>query len=112
MESTKAKETMVLVRLLYYSAAKHNINVCIAHIVGAKNNIAGCLSHFQQVIFKKLASQANPVPDSIPAWLMQPSLMPHAVPPSWNSVGLTNQDSMPLILFITSLEFYHFQHHL
>ena len=69
--STKAKETMALVRLLYYSAAKHNINVCVAHIAGAKNNIADCLSRFQQVKFKKLAPQASPVPDSIPAWPTQ-----------------------------------------
>ena len=54
--STKAKETMALIRLLYYSAAKHNISVCTAHIAGAKNNIADCLSRFQQVKFKKLRS--------------------------------------------------------
>ena len=35
-----SKETIALVCVLYYSAAKHNINVCIAHIAGAKNNIA------------------------------------------------------------------------
>ena len=34
-----SKETIALVCLLYYSAAKYNINVCIAHIAGAKNNI-------------------------------------------------------------------------
>ena len=69
--STKAKEIMALVHLLYYCAAKHNINVCVAHIAGAKNNIADCLFRFQQVKFKKLAPHTNPVPDSIPAWSTQ-----------------------------------------
>jgi len=65
--STCAKETMALVHLLYFSAARYNINVCIAHIAGADNEIADSLSHFQQHRFKQLAPQANPVPDNIPA---------------------------------------------
>ena len=69
--STRAKETMALVCLLYYSAAKYNIYVCIAHIAGTNNNIADCLSRFQQEKFKKLAPQANLAPDSIPAWPTQ-----------------------------------------
>ena len=62
---------MALVHLLYYSAAKYNINVCITHIAGTENVIANCLSRFQQDKFKKLAPLANPAPDSIPAWPTQ-----------------------------------------
>lgn len=62
---------MALVRLLYFSAAKYNINVCIVHIEGANNVIADCLSRFQQVKFKQLAPLANPAPDNIPAWPIQ-----------------------------------------
>ena len=69
--TTRAKEIMALVRLLYYSAAKYNINVCVTHIAGTENVIADCLSRFQQDKFKKLAPLANPAPDSIPAWLTQ-----------------------------------------
>ena len=69
--TTRAKEIMALVRLLYYSAAKYNINVCITHITGTENVIADCLSRFQQDKFKKLAPLANPAPDSIPAWPTQ-----------------------------------------
>ena len=42
--STLASETMALVHLLYFAAAKHNINVCIVHIDGANNVTADCLS--------------------------------------------------------------------
>ena len=69
--STRAEETMALVRLLYYSAARNNINVCIVHVAETKNNIADCLSHFQQDRIKELAPQANPAPDNIPAWPTQ-----------------------------------------
>ena len=62
---------MALVHLLYYSADKYNINVCITHIAGTENVIADCLFHFQQDKFKKLAPLANPAPDSIPAWPTQ-----------------------------------------
>ena len=66
-----AKEIVALVRLLYYSAAKYNINVCITHIAGTENVIADCLSRFQLDKFKKFAPLANPAPDSIPAWPTQ-----------------------------------------
>ena len=45
--STCAKETMALVHLLYYCAARYNINICIVHIAGVNNVIADCLSLFQ-----------------------------------------------------------------
>ena len=38
----RANETMALVCLLYFAAARHNINVCIVHIDGANNVIADC----------------------------------------------------------------------
>ena len=66
--STRASETMALVHLLYFAAAKHNINVCIVHIDGANNVIADCLSRFKQNRFKQLAPLANPAMDNIPAW--------------------------------------------
>ena len=69
--STRASETMALVRLLYFAAAKYNINVCIVHIDGSNNVIADCLSCFQQNRFKQLAPLANPAPDNIPAWPIQ-----------------------------------------
>ena len=56
---------MALVCLLYFAAAKHNINVCIVHIDGANNVIADCLSWDR---FKQLAPLANPAADNIPAW--------------------------------------------
>jgi len=35
------------VRLLYFCAAHHNINICIQHIPGITNEIADAISHFQ-----------------------------------------------------------------
>ena len=69
--STCASETMALVRLLYFAAARYNINVCIIHIDGANNIIADCSCRFKQDRFKQLAPLANPTPDVIPAWPMQ-----------------------------------------
>ena len=69
--STRAKETMALVRLLYYCAARYNINICIVHIAGVNNVIADCLSRFQQDRFRQLAPLANPIPDTIPVWPIQ-----------------------------------------
>ena len=66
--TTCAKKILALVCLLYYSAAKCNINVCIAHIAGTENVITDCLSRFQQDKFKKLAPLANPASDNIPTW--------------------------------------------
>ena len=69
--STRAKETMALVRLLYFCAARYNINVCIVYIAGTNNEIADCLSRFQQDRFRQLAPQANLIPDNTPAWPTQ-----------------------------------------
>ena len=69
--STHAKNTMALVHLLYYCAARYNIYVCIVHIAGVNNDIADCLSRFQQDKFRQLAPRANPVPDNIPVWPTQ-----------------------------------------
>ena len=69
--STRAKETMALVHLLYYCAARYNINICIVHIAGVNNVIADCLSHFQQDRFWQLAPLENPIPDTIPVWPIQ-----------------------------------------
>ena len=62
---------MALVRLMYFSAARYNVNVCVVHIDGANNAIADSLSRFQQDRFKQLAPPANPTPDNIPAWPTQ-----------------------------------------
>ena len=69
--STRAKEIMALVRLLYYCAARYNINVCIVHITGVNNEIADCLSCSQQDKFRRLVPLANPAPDNIPVWPKQ-----------------------------------------
>ena len=68
---THAKETMALVRLWYYCAARYNINIYIAHIAGVNNVIADCLSRFQQNRFRQLAPLANPKPAVIPVWPIQ-----------------------------------------
>ena len=69
--STRAKETMALVRLLYYCAARYNINICIVHIAGVNIVIADCLSCFQQDRFRQMAPLANSTTDIIPVWLIQ-----------------------------------------
>ena len=69
--STRASETTALVRLLYFAAVGHNIDVCIVHIDGANNVIVDCLSCFKQDIVKQLAPLANPAMDNIPAWPIQ-----------------------------------------
>jgi len=66
--TTKSPEIMALVKLLYFCAAHHNINICIQHIPGIINKIADAISHFQDSCFKRLAPTANPMPDIIPAW--------------------------------------------
>ena len=62
---------MALVCLLYFTAARCNINIHIVHIDGANNVIADCLSGFKQDRFKQLALLVNPAPGNIPAWLIQ-----------------------------------------
>ena len=62
---------MALVGMLYFCAAKYNINVIITHIAGANNTIADALSHFEVTRFRQLAPQAAPLPDIIPAWPAQ-----------------------------------------
>ena len=69
--SNCAKETMALVRLLYYCAAKYNINICIVLIAGVNNVIADCLSCFQQDKFQQLVPLANPTPNTISVWPIQ-----------------------------------------
>ena len=63
----KSPEIMVLVCMLKFCAARNNFNVCVQHIPGVTNNIADALSHFQPHHFRKLAPNANPLPDIIPA---------------------------------------------
>ena len=62
---------MGLVRLLYFCAAYHNINVCIVHVLGVHNKLADSLSCFQMDRFRKITPHANLVADNIPAWPMQ-----------------------------------------
>ena len=69
--STCGKQTMALVRLLYYCAARYNVNICIVHITGVNNVIADYLSRFQQDKFRELVPLANPTPDTIPTWPIQ-----------------------------------------
>ena len=65
--TTKSADTMALVRLLYFCAAKYNVNVIITYIAGVNNAIADALSRFPVTHFRQLA----PLPDIIPAWPAQ-----------------------------------------
>ena len=69
--TTKSADIMALVRMLYFCAAKYNINVIITHIAGVNNAIADALSRFQVTRFRQLAPHAAPLPDIIPAWPAQ-----------------------------------------
>ena len=63
--STRCKEIMTLVRMLYLCAACYNMHVMITHIIGTNNCIADAISRFQMDPFRSLAPQANPNPDPI-----------------------------------------------
>ena len=67
--STRDTETMALVRLLYFCAARYDINVVVTYIRGTDNCIADSLSRFQQHRFQVLAPGAQSTPDPIRAWL-------------------------------------------
>ena len=69
--SSHSPEVMALVRMLYFCAAKFDINVMIVHIAGSNNTIADALSRFQATRFHQLAPLAAPHPDNILAWLTQ-----------------------------------------
>ena len=56
---------MALVRMLYFCAAKFDINVMIVYIAGSSNTIADALSCFQATRFYQLAPLAAPDPDNI-----------------------------------------------
>ena len=75
--STRDPETMALVCLLYFCAARYDINVVITHISGIDNCIADSLSRFQQHRFQVLAPGAQPAPDPIRAW-PTPSFLHHS----------------------------------
>ena len=63
----KSPKIMAFVCMLYFCAAHHNFNVCVQHIPGVRNDIADALSCFQHHRFRRLAPNANPHPDIIPA---------------------------------------------
>ena len=67
--TTKSADIMAPVRMLYFCAAKYNINGIIIHIAGVNNANADALSRFQVTRFRQLAPHAAPLPDIIPAWL-------------------------------------------
>ena len=62
---------MALVRMLYFCAAKFDINVMIVHIAGFNNTIADALSRFQATRYYQLAPLAAPHPDNVLAWPTQ-----------------------------------------
>ena len=66
--SSKDPNIMALVRMLYFRAAQHNINICVMHIPGVHNNVADAISRFQMVRFWQLVPMAYPTADPIPAW--------------------------------------------
>ena len=67
---------MALVRMLYFCAAHNNFNVCVQHIPGVRNGITDALSRFQHDRFRRIAPNANPQPDIIPAWPQQAFIAP------------------------------------
>ena len=75
--SARDPETMALVRLLYFCAARYDINVVITHISSIDNCIADSLSRFQQHGFQVLAPGAQPGPDPTRAW-PTPSFLHHS----------------------------------
>ena len=75
--STRDPGTMALVRLLYFCAARCNINIITTHISSSNNCIAVSLSHFQIHRFQALAPEAQPSPDPIRAW-PTPSFLDHS----------------------------------
>ena len=62
---------MALVRMLCFCSVEFDINVMTAHIDGSSNEIADVLSHFQATRFHQLAALAEPLPDTVLAWLTQ-----------------------------------------
>ena len=68
MSSSRSPEVITLVRMLYFCAAKFDINVMVAHIVGSSNEIADELSRFQASRFHQVTLLAEPQPDTILAW--------------------------------------------
>ncbi len=72
--SSRAKDVMVLVRTLYFTAAHNNFNIAVTHIAGANNRIADALSRFSLQAFQELAPNANAEPTlpNIPAPLIEP----------------------------------------
>jgi hypothetical protein len=60
--SCKCRDLMVLVRTLFFLAAKGEYHVSIAHIPGTQNHIADYLSCFSMQVFWLAAPQADPLP--------------------------------------------------
>ena len=50
-ETTKSADTMALVHMLYFCAARYNIDVIIIHFAGVNNVIADAISCFQVTRF-------------------------------------------------------------
>lgn len=69
--TTDCSHVMALVRMLYFTAAQHNIHVIVTHIAGTNNCIADALSRFQVRRFRTLAPEAATSPDTIRAWPIQ-----------------------------------------
>ena len=69
--SCKCRELMVLVRTLFFLAAKGEYHVSISHIPGIQNTIADHLSRFSMQAFRLAAPHAQPLPcqPHIPALL-------------------------------------------
>lgn len=63
---TRNKDLMLLVRALFFTAAKNHYNILIRHIPGASNSIADALSRMQLTRFRSLAPQADPHPSPTP----------------------------------------------
>ena len=64
--SSKSPEVIALVRILYFCAAKFDINVMIIHIAVSSNEIADAVYRFQATHFHQLALLAEPLPNCHP----------------------------------------------
>ena len=67
--SSKDKQIMTLLRLLFFFCAEHNIYLQFSHVAGKTNIDADDLSRFQVAKFKARNPQAEILPTAIPACL-------------------------------------------
>ena len=68
-KSSKEPCVVLLLRMLFLTAARHNFTVILRHVSGQHNAIADALSRCQFTPFFALAPQADPRPTATPGVL-------------------------------------------